>query len=120
MSDVSLKEYIDVQITGVHTSIDNLKSLMAKQFELNERAVKLAQEALTIRLEHMNEFRAQILEERANLATKENLIAVYDKLDERIKPLETAKSVSSGQLKLLATLPAGVAMILALIALFAG
>ena len=120
MSDVSLKEYIDVQITGVHTSIDNLKSLMAKQFELNERAVKLAQDALTIRLEHMNEFRAQILEERANLATKENVETCYEKLHQRIVPLETSKAVTVGQIKVMMFIFATIPTVLALIALFAG
>ena len=118
--EVSLKEYIDSCVKGLQQNILDLKDLVKKQFDLNKDAVKLAQDSLSIRLEHMNEFRNQIQDERAKLATKEELITLYDKLDARLKPLEAQKVISSGQIKLLATLPASIAAILAIVALFKG
>lgn len=110
---VSIKVYID-------TCVSSLREAMQQHFDLNDKALRLANEAMLVRLESMNEFREQIKEERANLATKENLVAIYDKLDQRLKPLETSKAVSAGQLKLLTLLPSSIAGILALIALFKG
>jgi hypothetical protein len=87
---------------------------------MNDKALKLANEAMMARLESMNEFRAQIKEERGSLATKENLVSVYDKLDQRIKPLETMRAVSSGQMKLMIGIFSAIPTVLALIALFRG
>lgn len=98
MADVSLKEYVDNQIVSLKESIDGLQALMQQHFDLNDRALTLANEAMLARLEGMNEFRAQIKEERTNLATKEHLCVLEDKLNGRIKSLETAKAFSAGKM----------------------
>jgi len=120
MVDVSLKEYVDNQIGSLKGSIDGLHALMQQHFDLNDKALKLANEAMLVRLEGMNEFRAQIKEERANLATKEHLKAVEDRLCSRIVPLETAKAFSAGKMWMVMAIFAGIPTVLALIALFTG
>jgi predicted PurR-regulated permease PerM len=41
-----------------------------QRFELNQHAIHKAEDAMTIRLESMNQFRQQILDERTTFATK--------------------------------------------------
>lgn len=118
--DVPLKDYIDAKIGALKGGMDSLQVLMQQHFDLNDRALKLANEAMLARLESMNEFRAQIKEERSSLATKENLCTLEEKMDLRIKPLETLRAVTAGQLKLLTILPSAIATIIAIIAFFKG
>lgn len=118
--DVSLKEYIDIKIGTVQGSITDFRGYVEQHFELNDRALKLANEAMLTRLESMNEFRVQIKEERGSLATKENLCVLEDKLDKRITPLETSKAFSAGKMWMVMAIFAAIPTILALIALFKG
>jgi hypothetical protein len=57
MTDVALKEYLEAQITA-------LRRETVQQREADWRALDLARENLALRLEGMNEFRAQIIRER--------------------------------------------------------
>ena len=118
MSDITLRDYIDIRISSVENSIESLQEYIQQHFELNEKAVKLANESMLTRLETMNEFRAQILEERANLATKDDLCNVYDKIDARLCPLEESKAFSSGKMWVVMAIFAAVPTVLALIAIF--
>ncbi len=118
MSDIPLKEYIDVQIGGLKDQITGLHALMQQHFDLNDRAVKLANESMLLRLEDMNKFREQIKEERGMLATRENVTAIYDKLNGRLSPLEEAKAFSAGKMWMVMAIFAGIPTVLALIALF--
>lgn len=115
---IDIKRYIDACVEKTDVKIDAVRDIMQQHFILNDRAVKLAEDALGLRLQSMNEFREQIKEERGQLATKEHLLALTKEFDARLRPLETAKFVSSGQVKLLMTLIAAIPTILALIALF--
>lgn len=118
MSDVPLRIYIDSRISAVQESIEDLKEYMEQHFTMNDKAVKLANESMLARLESMNEFRAQIREERANLATREDVIATYDKLDARLCPLEESRAFSSGKMWMVMAILTAVPTALALIALF--
>jgi regulator of replication initiation timing len=116
--DVSLKEYIDSRINSLQANIGDLRSYIEQHFELNDKALMLANESMLVRLESMNEFREQIKEERANLATKEHLTALQKEFNSRIQPLEEAKAFSAGKMWMVMAIFAGIPTILALIALF--
>ena len=118
MTDVPLRDYIDTKITAIQANIADLKEYIEQHFTLNEKAVKLANESMLTRLESMNEFRAQIREERANLATKEDIANMYTRLDYRVNCLEEARAFSSGKMWMVMAIFAAVPTILALIALF--
>jgi len=117
---VPLRDYIDTKIDAVQASIGDLKDNIDLRFDLNDKAVELANESILARLESMNEFRAQIKEERGNLATKEDVVSTYDKLDARLCPLEESRAFSSGKMWMVMAIFAAVPTILALIALFGG
>lgn len=116
--DVSLQDYIDTRINGVEKSIGDLKQYIEQHFALNDKALKLANEAMLTRLETMNEFRAQIKEERGSMATKENLCTLEERMDQRITPLEASKAFSAGKMWMVMAIFAAIPTILALIALF--
>ena len=118
MSDVSLRDYIDTRIGAVQININDLREYIEQHFALNDKALKLSNESMLTRLESMNEFRSQIREERANLATKEDIINCHDRLNARICPLEEAKAFSSGKMWMVMALFAAIPTALALIALF--
>lgn len=63
---VTIKEYIDEKFK-------DLEKRLTVQFELTDKALHKAEETNNARLEHMNEFRAQILEERGLYARQEDL-----------------------------------------------
>jgi hypothetical protein len=117
---INIKQYVDNCMAHTDEKIAGLRDLMLQHFQLNDRAVKLAEEALTIRLQSMNEFREQIKEERSSMATKEHLCALEDKLNLRIKPLETAHAFSAGKMWMVMAIFAAVPTVLALVALFSG
>ena len=118
MSEITLRDYIDTRISSIESSILGLKEYIIQHFELNDKAVKLANESMLTRLESMNEFRAQIREERVNLATKDDVVTTYDKLNARLCPLEQAKAFSSGKMWMVMVIFAAIPTVLALIALF--
>lgn len=96
--DVTLREYIESRIDGIET------------------AIQKAEEALNIRLEHMNEFREQISRERGQYLTKEVYEEHQKAVDERLKNLEMAGSFSSGKMWMVM---AGFALIPTVIAIIA-
>lgn len=66
MTDVALKEYLEAQIEA-------LRREMKQQRDADWRALDLARENLALRLEGMNEFRAQILRERQDYVRVDTL-----------------------------------------------
>lgn len=69
MSDpVPLREYIEARLTAIHAD-------MEQRERISQRALQKAEEALLVRLETMNEFRAQIQDERGTLARRVDLEA---------------------------------------------
>ena len=73
MNDVPLREYVDARLCELKRIIDMNESN-------HETAIKLAADALAIRLESMNEFRTQIDRERATYVTREYLSSARKEL----------------------------------------
>lgn len=90
---ITLKEYID-------TSINGLKDYFKQHFELDDKALKLANDDLSLRLKSINDGCEDIIK--------------------RVKTLEESKAFSAGKTKMAMALFAGIPTILALIALFRG
>ncbi len=98
MSEVTLKEYIDSRIKSLELQIESLARFNSQHFELNEKAIQKAEEAMLVRLDNMNEFRAQINQERANYATKESVAVTQKVVDKRLNGLEQANAFSAGKM----------------------
>lgn len=127
MSDdsISIRDYFDLAIQRVEDQISALKEFEAQHFQLNELAIRKAEESMTNRLEGMNEFRLQLKDERTNLITKDVCEKVRDgqvveseRLETRLKVLERANAFSSGRLWMVMAFFAAIPTILALVALF--
>lgn len=89
MSDVSLKDHMDARIEWVERNF-------ATQIESLDRAVKLAADSLEYRLHGMNEFRNVLKDQAAKLATREEISAHAQLIDERIKSLEVSRGYAAG------------------------
>ncbi len=102
--EVTLRDYIDLKIcnvvekiNGVSAKIDAQTAFNSQHFELNELAIKKAEDSMTARLEGMNEFREQIKEERANYVTRDILALTVKERNIRLEALENAKAENKGQ-----------------------
>lgn len=62
---VTLKNYLE-------SRLDEMEKRWQVRSDLNDKALKSAADALNTRLEHLNEFRSQILEERSLYARRED------------------------------------------------
>lgn len=71
--EVPFRDYLDTCIKGLEDKIDSQAEFIKQHFALNELAIKKAEEAMLNRLEGMNEFRAQIREERGDYITKDTV-----------------------------------------------
>lgn len=91
--EVSLRDYLEVKMQSLSDKLDAQATFNALHFDLNERAIKKAEESMTTRLEGMNEFRNQIKDERANLATKD----ITDALEKRVNGLELTGAKIAGK-----------------------
>jgi len=100
MSDVSLKEYIDVRTISIEKNIADLRLYIQQHFELNDKALKLAEKSLDSRF--------QEIDRNCN------------NIDGRVKDLETTRAFSAGKMWMVMAIFAGIPTVLALIALFAG
>jgi len=118
MNDISLRDYIDSRLKSEREHLDSILKLVTQHFDLNEKALKKAEEAMLIRLSQMNEFREQINKERSDYLTKESFSSIEDGIDKRIKALENANSFSAGRMWAVMAGFALIPTILALIALF--
>jgi DNA repair exonuclease SbcCD ATPase subunit len=65
--------------------------------ELEHEAINKAEDAVNLRLEGMNELRAQINTERGKYVTRETFDAVNSSTDGRLKTLENNKSNLEGR-----------------------
>ena len=63
-TDVSLREYVEMRINAESRRLE-------QRIDASHEAVAKAEDAMTLRLEGMNEFRSQIQSERATYATRE-------------------------------------------------
>lgn len=102
---ITIKEYTDKRF-------DELDKRLAVQFELNDRALIKAAETNEARLEHLNEFRAQMQEERDSFARKEEV-------EYRISQLEKNAAFGTGKTAGKEwMIGVGVAIVIALVAIF--
>jgi DNA repair exonuclease SbcCD ATPase subunit len=116
--DVTIKDYVGALIKNLEDKIDAQSKFTAQHFQLNEIAIKKAEDSMTARLEGMNEFREQLKEERGSLATKEHLESMTASFDARLKTIENANSFAAGKNWIIMSLFAAIPTVLALIALF--
>lgn len=65
-------------------TLEALKMHIDQRFAEMRRAIDKAETSLDSRLEGMNEFRAQILSERAHFVTQDNYNQKHDQLDQQI------------------------------------
>jgi hypothetical protein len=80
MSDqeiITIKQYID-------TRFNDLNEKLQERFKLTDAALLNADKSLQNRLEQLNEFRAQILEERNLYARKDDMNLQLDTLREKV------------------------------------
>lgn len=92
---ISLKEYLEQKIEAV-------EKLNQKTFEMNNLAIKKAEDAMNLRLESMNEFRASMKDQQSVFATKaefhshtsSNEIAIDD-LKKQLGKIQTALEVTA-------------------------
>jgi hypothetical protein len=122
---ISLREYVDGRIDGLKAAVDERFSADTRAVETaftavretnrihaeahnrehqaNQIAIAKAEEALTIRLEAMNEFRAQITQERGTYSTKAEVGEIAKRLEELLtrnaSDLEAASSKIDDRLK---------------------
>ncbi len=71
---VALKEYSD-------TRLEDFRELTSTRFEAMDTATKLAAEALSIRLEHANEFRSALRDQQERLVTKDELTTTMSRMN---------------------------------------
>jgi hypothetical protein len=116
--EVSLRDYMELCMKGLDDKIDAQTRLMTQHFQLNEQAIKKAEDSMTLRLESMNQFRAQLTEERSSLATKEWSQDNMKILSGRLDKLENISSFSAGKMWMVMAIFAAIPTILAVIALF--
>ena len=115
---VSIRDYIDSRMKAEERRLDDFLKLITQHFDLNAKAIEKAEEAMLIRLEQMNEFRAQINKERAEYASKEAVVEMWRNIEKRLKPLEESRAFSAGKLWMVMAAFATIPTILAVIAIY--
>ena len=105
MTDVTLREHIEGQIKWLDRYFD------LKIMSIND-AVAKAEQALSRRLEGMNEFRDSLKDQAAPLATKSEVDMQINSIDERLKALEFNRAKGEGKM---AVISAGVAVVISLV-----
>ena len=118
MDDVSLRDYIDLRLKNEREHIDSILKMITQHFDLNEKALKKAEDSVLIRLEHMNDFRAQINKERAEYVVKDKCEIIENNMDKRLKALEQAHAFSAGKMWMIMFIFALIPTIISLVALF--
>lgn len=91
MAATKLTETENNRITLCHyleTLIKEYKESHDREHKLLAEALRASREALDVRLETMNQFRAQILSERGLMVTKERFDVVHEGLDKRVGVIE--------------------------------
>lgn len=134
--NISLRQYVDLNVRALRERIDGLETQIAMSLEahnkaherehaMTETAVIKAEEAMTMRLEQMNEFRAQITNERGAYLTKsefnrfeESYTARHREVVERINEQRNLWSKLQGQMVLITAAPVLLSMVATAVALW--
>lgn len=85
----ALRDYLDARVDALSVSID-------RRFHAHQDGLDKADTALNYRLEGMNEFRAQILTERAEFAHKEDIHSMTERMNERMERIEEVQNANKG------------------------
>lgn len=92
---ISLKEYLEHKI-------DAVEKLNQKTFEMNNLAIKKAEDAMNLRLESMNEFRASLKDQQSVFATKAEFHShvtsnetAIDDLKKQVAKIQTSLEVTA-------------------------
>ena len=99
---VSLRDYIE-------RIFDEKDAAHVAQLESAERALKLATDTMSVRLEHLNAFREQLKDERTKYVREERFQMVLD----RLRQVEDHDAARSGRQAVVLTLTTVVAALLA-------
>jgi hypothetical protein len=95
--DVSWKEYVDSKIAAgdrlIEVKAEWLEKLIVSKAEAAERALELAKENLSIRLEGMNQFRAQLDKQAATFITR----AEHNVVEREIQSLRESRAELAGK-----------------------
>jgi hypothetical protein len=116
-NEISLKEYFD-------DKIEEVTKLYESKLFASDKAVQLASETLSIRLNSMNEFRSQLKDQAATLLTKNEFDIQHQKVLDDIRVLRDSKATLEGKAsQLSANIALGIAVIgviISIISLFHG
>jgi len=91
MDEISIKEYFESQLRIY-------KAAHEHEHELLNQNITLARDALNVRLEHMNEFRAQTLSERSEFVNKDKFDTAHRFLVDRVVELEQQLASFKGRI----------------------
>jgi hypothetical protein len=87
---VTLKDYFDQRLSDLEEKIDVI-------FELNKTAIDKSEAKLDIRLEAMNEFRAQLNRQAGTFLTKDFFEAKHSSLQQQIDTLRLNEATLAGK-----------------------
>jgi hypothetical protein len=114
--DVGLREYIETIIRLERESGEARWAAHAEVHELIKQALDQSVATLDRRLETMNEFRAQILEERSHYLDKDTYDAKHEELKSKIGLFEQYRANMDGKIWMLgAAMSAGAGLVTILI-----
>lgn len=131
---IPLREYVDLQFDtvrkqigvlekGIQTTAEAHNRSHEREHAMTEQAILKADEAMTIRLENMNQFREQLTLERTSYLTKDEFARFEEgyqqrhmAIGERVSRQENMWSKLQGQMVLFVAIP----IILSLIATVVG
>ena len=133
---ISLRQYVDIVSKGLRDQIDGLATQIAlsldahnkaheREHQMTETAVVKAEEAMTMRLEQMNEFRSQITDERGSYLTKaefarfeEGYMSRHQELVRLVNEQRNMWSRLQGQMVLITAAPVVLSMVATAIAIW--
>jgi hypothetical protein len=106
---------LEVAIARIEATMVEREKSLRDRFDAAEEARRLAADVVEHRLEGMNLFRAQVLEERALYVRRNELDLRISAILERIESVERAASHREGRWWMLPTLFAAIFVLLAVI-----
>jgi len=90
VTDVALKDFLEAQIKALRDYVD-LKNIAAS------RAIDLSHVDLERRLEAMNEFREQLVQERGTYVAEAVYSVKHEELERRLRGLEAISANTAGR-----------------------
>jgi hypothetical protein len=97
MTDVPLREFIEARFNHMEGQIAALRVLLDERQTSGAAALKVAAETLEVRLQHLNEFREQVLSERAQFVTSDRLDAVISPIVSTLTDISTRQATVRGR-----------------------